>query len=775
MPKRSATHRSVLTLALILSLLLGALAPPPAAAAPIACSVSALRAAINAANGNGPGLDTIDLAAGCTYTITDVDNDTLGPNGLPSVTSTIIIRGHGAIIERSTATGIPPFRLMHVAEDTGDLTLTDLTLRGGHLPPNANFRAVHGGAIRSLGALTLSNVTVSGNTAPRGGGLATGDRRVFAGFPFSIGTVTLTDVTISGNTAAEDGGGQLNYGTATLTRVTISGNTADSGGGMRSFFDAELNLTDSTISRNTAGALGGGLEIYGPATLTGVTVDGNTAGSQGGGLNIQADQGKTVALTNVTISGNSTDFSGGGLAVLGEGTTTLTNVTVTGNSSGFRAGGIANSAATAIRNSIIVGNTAATMNPDCIVFMPYTTNGKNLVGSTAQCNAGDIAFAGSVGSILGPLADNGGRTHTHALLGTAATNPAIDAALLADCPPADQRGFFRPQGAGCDIGAFEQPAPGTITGMIFNDANKSGAREPGEGGLGGVRVFLDLDGDRQYDAGEPTTFSGPTGAYSLLNAPSGRVCAETPASRTATSPPCAIAIIPSAGATASGVDIGSASRQGCSGSQVLDTIVALSRDGGGSYYRPWQIGGPPHPAPWANTSLQVNDGLPTVFARAGDRLVHQLTVSGLSATTPNLVLGFDHVLGRQTVVAVVTADGKPASHMGFGSILPNPLPDGFVPDDFALFERTSGQIFLFNVPRTADGGFAPVYVVTEVTGTGYITTTAWIAGRLNADRTAIQNIVSTCGDSSRAGTFTGPAASPLPGARPVDDMPNQPF
>jgi hypothetical protein len=62
--------------------------------------------------------------------------------------------------------------------------------------------------------------------------------------------------------------------------------------------------------------------------------------------------------------------------------------------------------------------------------------------------------------MLGPLADNGGRTETHALL---PGSPAIDAIAEADCidlagsPVAeDQRGVDRPQGAGCDIGAFER-------------------------------------------------------------------------------------------------------------------------------------------------------------------------------------------------------------------------------------------------------------------------------------------------------------------------------
>ncbi|HUF78353.1 MAG TPA: choice-of-anchor Q domain-containing protein [Thermoanaerobaculia bacterium] len=64
----------------------------------------------------------------------------------------------------------------------------------------------------------------------------------------------------------------------------------------------------------------------------------------------------------------------------------------------------------------------------------------------------DFGDLPGVDPLLGPLADNGGPTHTHALL---VGSPAIDTTALGVAPPEDQRGVPRPQGPRADIGAFE--------------------------------------------------------------------------------------------------------------------------------------------------------------------------------------------------------------------------------------------------------------------------------------------------------------------------------
>ena len=60
--------------------------------------------------------------------------------------------------------------------------------------------------------------------------------------------------------------------------------------------------------------------------------------------------------------------------------------------------------------------------------------------------------------LLGPLQDNGGATDTALASGSGALNVAV----LANCPSTDQRGTTRPQGAGCDIGAYELEEPPAV-------------------------------------------------------------------------------------------------------------------------------------------------------------------------------------------------------------------------------------------------------------------------------------------------------------------------
>ena len=93
--------------------------------------VVGLVAAMNTANGNGQS-NTINLAAGGTYTLTVIDNGATyfytGPNGLPYINGQMTINGNGATIQRSSVPGTPNFRIFEIY---GDVTLIGLTIQGG--------------------------------------------------------------------------------------------------------------------------------------------------------------------------------------------------------------------------------------------------------------------------------------------------------------------------------------------------------------------------------------------------------------------------------------------------------------------------------------------------------------------------------------------------------------------------------------------------------------------------------------------------------------------
>src|SRR5919106_1342263 len=98
----------------------------------------------------GNGADTVELTA--DVTLTAINNEIDGFNGLPSVMSTITLNGQGHTIARSSAEGTPDFRLLHIA-DTGKLVLKQVTLQHG-LPTFGNYlREISGGALFNRGTV----------------------------------------------------------------------------------------------------------------------------------------------------------------------------------------------------------------------------------------------------------------------------------------------------------------------------------------------------------------------------------------------------------------------------------------------------------------------------------------------------------------------------------------------------------------------------------------------------------------------------------------------
>jgi hypothetical protein len=122
-----------------------------------------------------------------------------------------------------------------------------------------------GGVYLSRTALTISGSSITGNTADRlGGGI------------FSDDDASLSNSTISGN-SANYAGGMMNFGYASLSNSTISGNNATAAAGIANGSEAYMTLNNSTVSGNNASNYGGGLLNFGSLALTNTVVGGNTA------------------------------------------------------------------------------------------------------------------------------------------------------------------------------------------------------------------------------------------------------------------------------------------------------------------------------------------------------------------------------------------------------------------------------------------------------------------------------------------------------------------
>jgi hypothetical protein len=246
--------------------------------------------------------------------------------------------------------------------------------------------------------------------------------------------------------------------------VTITKNEGERFGGAGIYATGPLTVSQSTIEHNVAkfGSKwepGGGIYMKsGPLTVSESTIDGNEA-SDGDGLYLA--EGAAATLTNDTINENGSPTSGGsggGLYAAGGATATLLNDTLAANSAGSHGegGNIYNAGVVSAKDTL-----AVYADGNCF-GAPVLSEGHNDDFVSAEILA--PCFTGSsdvrVDPQLGPLQANGGPTMTRAL---PAGSPVVDAG--AACATLDQRGFVRPQGSACDIGAYEllQFFPLTVT------------------------------------------------------------------------------------------------------------------------------------------------------------------------------------------------------------------------------------------------------------------------------------------------------------------------
>jgi hypothetical protein len=432
----------------------------------------------------------------------------------------------------------------------------------------------NGGGIDNEGTLTLSNSVLIGNAASSGTapfsdgvrmdciiascspmpGQAAGDGGNGGGiYNGDTGTLTIDHSTVIDNSAGDGGNGTDGF---SGTRSDVSAGQAGGEGGWGGsgagiYSDGTLTVTDSTISGNSAGTGGtggagsaatdasdnggnggqggfggdgGGIASAGTLTMTGTTLSGNSSGTGSNGGAAGEGSGTGIAGTTGAIG-----FPGAGGAIEAwGGSGALTNTTLAGNASGDTGGGI-DDEATPLQLSFvtIAGNTAAE-GSGIYEYASTVTEADSIISDNNGVSSGNCArssgtiFDGGGNVVFGddscpgtvadpklaPLADSGGSTQTLALM---AGSGAIDRVPTAACAvTTDQRGVTRPQGGGCDAGAYEF-APPTLDGTAAavtgpQSATVSGQVDPN---LTDAKLTVDYGTSTAY--GSTETLDGGAG------------------------------------------------------------------------------------------------------------------------------------------------------------------------------------------------------------------------------------------------------------------------
>ncbi len=385
-----------------------------------------LRAAIDEANA-APGAHKITLPAG-TYSLTNNYPCAASSGGLHRhycMTGNINIVGAGASNTILDAARVD--RVIFIGA-TGNVQISGVTIQNG-FQTGGTYDGGGGGAINSYGSLSITDSVFTGNRSD-----------AFGGGIDSRGPLTVSNSSFLANNGGSEGGGIFQQGSyATIENSTFTANLASVGGGL-SDESSTMNILGCTFSQNSATGGSGGGGIFGYQT------NGNPVNA-------------VMTITNSTIVNNSSANLGGGLFFGNSITVLLNNDTVSGNTGGALASNSGFGSVT-LQNSILAKNPDLNTQ-DCSGNGNTISGGHNLIGNSSGCKISGLTATDLVGQdpLLATLADNGGLTQTVAL---GAGSPAIDAGNPTSpgsggtaCVQLDQRGYVRPIGGACDIGAFE--------------------------------------------------------------------------------------------------------------------------------------------------------------------------------------------------------------------------------------------------------------------------------------------------------------------------------
>jgi hypothetical protein len=334
---------------------------------------------------------------------------------------------------------------------------------------NVEWESYGGAAILNEGTMTVTRSRFFENNGL--GGI------IVNGMPgsFSEASLILSDSIIENNYSSTGiRNGSALYSMLLIERTTIRDGEAVEGAGIHN--SGELTVRESTLAFNTATRGGGIYSAEGSnSTFINTTLSHNHAEGEAEGDGIGGgvfNYGGTVYLSNSTISSNTSDGLGAAIAA-------------TSDAQG--------SARIYINGSMIVGHSDMTQDQSCYDFGPNDESkihllGHNLITEESNCYPAEtdivVNEAVTFSEVIGPLADNGGPTLTHALL---PDSPAIDQEGMS-CTDSegipiliDQRGNVR---TGCDIGSVDATAEALPVELyLILPGNQSGIRPNTNGNI----------------------------------------------------------------------------------------------------------------------------------------------------------------------------------------------------------------------------------------------------------------------------------------------------
>ena len=237
---------------------------------------------------------------------------------------------------------------------------------------------------------------------------------------------------------------------------------------------------------------------------------------------------------------------------------------------------------------------------------------------------------------------------------------------------------------------FNQYADAQLSGTVYDDADESGARSAGEGGLDGLTVSLDAGADDTVDA---TTTTAVDGSYTFsgLRPGSYRVTVTAPAGWACTAPsPCRFDRTATSGAASSADDFGLFRAAVADLSLVKTAPATVDQDEQFDYTLGVQNAGPD-----TATDAVVTDDLP-----AGVQFVSADAGCGELAGTVTCQLG--DVASGATAVRTITVRAVDAGDVANSATVSSATGDPTPANDSATANTTVAPVADLRLAKTAD-------------------------------------------------------------------------